>query len=87
QKVGHLARLELSESELAALAADMDAIVGYVETLERVDTGDISARSQFVQAENVFREDREGGCLPRGEALRNAPRHDEEYFLVPKVIG
>lgn len=87
EKIGRLARLRLSEHEVSSLANDMAAIVGYVETLEKVDTQGVSARSQFIQAENVFREDEEKPCLPRAEALKNAPRHDDQYFLVPKVIG
>ncbi len=87
EKIGRLARLRLSEKEVSSLANDMAAIVGYVEALDKVDTEGVSARSQFIQAENVFREDKEKPCLPRSEALKNAPRHDDVHFLVPKVIG
>lgn len=87
EKIGRLARLRLAEEELSSLADDMAAIVGYIETLEKVDTEGVSARSQFIAVENVFREDIEKPCLPRSEALKNAPRHDDEHFLVPKVIG
>lgn len=87
EKIGRLARLKLTEKEVSTLANDMAAIVGYIETLEKVDTEGVSVRSQFIQAENVFREDVEQPCLPRPEALKNAPKHDDEYFLAPKVLG
>lgn len=87
EKIGRLARLKLTEKEVSKLANDMAAIVGYIETLEKVDTEGVSVRSQFIQAENVFREDVEQPCLPRPEALKNAPKHDDEYFLAPKVLG
>ena len=87
EKVAHLARLKFSEDEVSRLADELAAIVGYVETLEAVDTSNVEPQTQFISAENVFREDVARECLPRTEALRNAPRKTEEFFLAPKVIG
>ncbi|MGB3851998.1 MAG: Asp-tRNA(Asn)/Glu-tRNA(Gln) amidotransferase subunit GatC [Tunicatimonas sp.] len=35
---------------------------------------------------NSLREDRVGEHLPRERGLRSAPRHDNEFFRVPKVL-
>lgn len=87
EKVAHLARLRLAEEELDRLADELAAIVGYVETLEKVDTAGVEPQTQFIAAENVFRADSSHTCLPRSEALKNAPNKTDEFFLVPKVIG
>ncbi|MBN4076456.1 Asp-tRNA(Asn)/Glu-tRNA(Gln) amidotransferase subunit GatC [Gemmatimonas aurantiaca] len=87
EKVAQLARLELGEEELDTLANDLTDIVGYVETLEKIDTSGVNPQTQFIATENVFREDEPRASLPREQALKNAPRKTEEFFLVPKVLG
>jgi len=92
RKVAHLARLELSEAELARMARELEAIVGYVETLSRIDISGVTPQSEFIAAEDAhrvdnLREDIVRPSLPKEEALRNAPKRDEDYFLVPKVLG
>lgn len=87
EKVAHLARLELEPSELERLADDLTAIVAFVEKLSQIDTKGVTPRTQFVGVENVFRDDTPGESLTQAEALRNAPKKDESYFLVPRVIG
>ncbi len=87
RKVALLARLHVPEAELERLAADMEKIVEYVESLASIDTAGVAPQSQFVAAENVLRDDKIVKSLPKSEALRNAPKKDSDYFLVPKVIG
>jgi aspartyl-tRNA(Asn)/glutamyl-tRNA(Gln) amidotransferase subunit C len=36
---------------------------------------------------NAFREDVAGECLTTEEALRNAPKKNEAFIKVPKVLG
>ncbi len=47
---------------------------------------EIEPLSQFIKAENVFREDKVRPSLPLGKALGNAPDSDGENLLVPGVI-
>ncbi len=86
-KVAALARLELTPQELEKMAVDLAQIVAYVDQIKKINTDGIVPRSQFIKAENVFREDIVKPSLPVEKALGNAPDRDEEYFRVPKVIG
>lgn len=86
-KIASLARLELSPEEQQSLARDLAQIVSYIDQIKSVDTEGIIPQSQFIKAENVFREDAVKPSLPREKALGNAPDRDEEYFKVPKVLG
>lgn len=86
QHVARLARLKLSDTEIDKLSGELDQIVHYIETLSKVDTENVIPRSQFIGAENVFRDDTPTDSLPKSEALRNAPKSDRDYFLAPKVI-
>jgi aspartyl-tRNA(Asn)/glutamyl-tRNA(Gln) amidotransferase subunit C len=87
KKVALLARLALSGAELESLTAEMSKIVGFVGQLSAVDTSDVAPLAHPLDAQNVFRRDELAASLPTADALRNAPRHDGECFLVPAVLG
>jgi aspartyl-tRNA(Asn)/glutamyl-tRNA(Gln) amidotransferase subunit C len=87
EKVALLARLDLSETELATMTAELAKIVGYVDQLGEVDTEGVEPMAHAIEIANVFREDVVAESLPRNEALANAPRRDERGYLVPPVLG
>ena len=86
KKVALLARLKLSDAEVSDYASKLGNILKYVETLNEVDTHDIEPMVHAVELSNVFRADQVQLSLPRGEALRNAPKSDGVYFLVPQIL-
>jgi aspartyl-tRNA(Asn)/glutamyl-tRNA(Gln) amidotransferase subunit C len=86
-KVGALARLALSAAELDALTGELSKIVDFVSQLGDLDTTSVEPLAHPLDAGNVFRDDVVAASLPREEALRSAPRHDGECFLVPAVLG
>lgn len=85
-KMAHLARLEFNDSEAEKMIADMTEIVTWVEKLNEVDTTDVEPLISMGQGVNVLRADTITKHLPHDRALSQAPRHDDEYFRVPKVI-
>jgi aspartyl-tRNA(Asn)/glutamyl-tRNA(Gln) amidotransferase subunit C len=87
EKVALLARLQLTESEVAAMTADLGQIVGYVDQLAEVDTEGVEPMAHAVEVTNVFRADEVKPSLTRDEALANAPHRDERGYLVPAVLG
>jgi aspartyl-tRNA(Asn)/glutamyl-tRNA(Gln) amidotransferase subunit C len=86
RKVASLARLKLSDEELAALTGQMSQILDYVAMLDQVDTTGVEPMVHAIELRNVFRSDELGGSLPRTDALANAPRTDGKFFLVPQII-
>lgn len=86
RKVASLARLKVSDDEVASLTADLTAILGYVDVLNEVDTTGVEPMVHAVELHNVLRADSLVESLPRAAALSNAPRSDGEYFLVPAII-
>ena len=84
--VAHLSRLALSDEEKGRFAQQLDAILGYVEKLNELDTGNVEPLVHIAPRANVFRADQAGESLPREEALRNAPERSEGCFLVPRII-
>ena len=86
-KVALLARLALSETEVARMAGELSKIVGFVSMLGEVDTADVAPLAHPLDTQNVFRDDVPKPSLTTAEALQAAPRHDGECFLVPAVLG
>ncbi len=86
EHVARLARLALDEEELATLTGEMDAILGYVEKLNSLNTDHIVPTSHAVPMENAFREDRVRPSLGTEKAVQNAPVAAGGCFVVPKVI-
>ena len=86
EKVAHLARLELAEDEKQTMIADMSKILGFMAKLNEIDTSGIEPLVYMTNTSNVLREDVIKQEITHEEALQNAPKHDENYFLVAKVI-
>lgn len=84
--VARLARLALDEAELETLTGDMDAILAYVDQLNRLDTTGIVPTAHAVPLANAFRPDEVRPSFTPEQALGNAPQPDPAGFRVPRVI-
>lgn len=84
--MARLARIELPEADLDALAAELSGIIGWVEQLEEVDTANVEPMTAAVGAELRWRADEvtDGGI--RDRVIANAPEAGNGMFAVPKVI-
>ncbi|HJZ90368.1 MAG TPA: Asp-tRNA(Asn)/Glu-tRNA(Gln) amidotransferase subunit GatC [Gemmataceae bacterium] len=86
RKVANLARLDLPDTDLAELARQLTAIIGYMDQLKELKTDDVEPLAHPLPVQNVFRPDEPGPCLPVDEALRNAPARSGDFFAVPAVL-
>lgn len=82
-----LAKLELAAEEKDLLLNDLNNILAFVEQLKEVDTTNVSPLIFMNEEENERREDFVKQEITQAEALSNAPQKNDDYFLVPKVIG
>ncbi len=87
EKVSLLARLRLSEAELDVMTPQLDKIVHFVEQLNELETADVLPMAHALDMHNVFAADETHASLPREAALSNAPKHDDECYRVPAVLG
>ena len=86
EHVARLARLALTEAELERMREQLNGILAYIEKLNELDTSSVEPTSHAVPMVNVMRDDAPGPCLPRDEALANAPDRAGEFFRVPRII-
>jgi len=87
RKVAKLARLELSEPDLARMQQQLSAILDYVEELNKLDTDGVEPLAHPLPVRNVFRPDEPAPSLPPDAALQNAPNRVGDYFGVPAVFS
>lgn len=87
RKLALLARLELSDEELASVRPQLDSILQFVERLSELDTSDVEPMTTALDVDNRWREDRLVPGLSNDQAMENAPAHDGGCFLVPPVLG
>ena len=84
--VAKLARLELSDEEVAQFSGQLSSILEYIEKLNELDTDSVEPLAHCLPVNNVFRDDKVTESLKTEDALANAPQSYEEYFKVPKVL-
>jgi aspartyl-tRNA(Asn)/glutamyl-tRNA(Gln) amidotransferase subunit C len=84
--VARLARLELSAGEEQSLAADLSAIVTYIDKLNQLDTADVQPTAQVAEAGTPLRDDAITNKPAADQMLANAPAQRGHFFLVPKII-
>ena len=85
-KVAHLARLNIKPEEETKLLSDMSDILTWVEKLKEVDTDNVAPLTHMTTEVNVMRADKAETTIDRADALKNAPKKDEQFFKVPKVL-
>ena len=91
KKVSLLARLDLSDAELETMTAQLAKIVGFVEQLSELDAeldnASVEPMAHALDVSNVLRDDVVRPSVAREQMLASAPSHNEEFFLVPPVLG
>ena len=81
-----LAKLNFDEKSSKAMENDLKKIIGFVNKLSEIDTDNVDPLIYLSEEINVLRKDNLTSNLSQQEALKNAPKKDSDYILVPKVI-
>ncbi len=90
RKVAKLARLAVPEDRLEPLTAELNGILKWIEQLNEVDVSGIDPMTSTVDMKLPMREDvvqsgPTGGGQP-DKVVANAPRTEDHFFVVPKVV-
>jgi aspartyl-tRNA(Asn)/glutamyl-tRNA(Gln) amidotransferase subunit C len=86
ERIAELARLELVGGDAERLAAELEAILGYVESLGALDTTGVEPTVHALPFPTPLREDRALPPLAPERAIANAPEAADFAFVVPKVL-
>jgi aspartyl-tRNA(Asn)/glutamyl-tRNA(Gln) amidotransferase subunit C len=81
--VARLARLELTDEEVARMSDELSAVLGHIEKIGELDLDGVVATTHVVEVSNALRPDVVMPSLPREVAFANAPSIADDGFRVP----
>ena len=87
EHVAHLARLGLTDDELARLEGQLNHILDQYAILAQLDTSGIAPTAQTIELENILRDDEVRPSLSIEAVLSNAPATQGDHILVPPILG
>tara|TARA_B100001939_G_C16609130_1_gene474343 strand:- start:322 stop:612 length:291 start_codon:yes stop_codon:yes gene_type:complete len=85
-ELARLAKLNFDEKSSKDMQEDLNKIIGFVDKLSEIDTENVEPLIYMSDEVNVLRKDDTIENISQEEALKNAPKKDSDYILVPKVI-
>jgi len=86
ENLANLCRIELSDEEKKELLVEMDSILGFVDQIQEVETGDLKVEEGDLR--NIMREDENpyiGGEFSEA-LLAEAPSREGDYIKVKKIL-
>lgn len=86
RRIATLARIRVEDAELAALRAELNGILGWIEQLNEVNVDGVEPLTGAARMALKMREDvvTDGGYPEK--LLANAPERAENFYVVPKVV-
>jgi aspartyl-tRNA(Asn)/glutamyl-tRNA(Gln) amidotransferase subunit C len=81
--VARLARLELSDDEVAKFQEQLSDIIEAVSKVSELDLADVPPTAHPLEIANAWAEDEPRPCLSHEEAFANAPEIEDDHFRTP----
>jgi aspartyl-tRNA(Asn)/glutamyl-tRNA(Gln) amidotransferase subunit C len=81
--VARLARLELSDDDVAKFQEQLSDILEAVSKVSELDLSDVPPTAHPLAIANAWAEDVPRDCLPLDDVFANAPDRDGDYFRTP----
>lgn len=83
--VANLARLGLTDEEVARMGEQLGDILDNIEKIQELDLEGVPPTANPLNLTNVLRPDEPREELPREEALSTAPDPVNDLFAVPRI--
>ena len=86
KRMAHLARIEITQAEVAPMLVQLTNIMGLVEQMQAVDTSGVAPMAHAQDLSLRLREDRVTETDQHEAFQAVAPEVEAGLYLVPKVI-
>ena len=86
KKIARLSRLHVEEDRLQPIAEDLNGILGWIEQLGEVDVEGVEPMTSAVDMSAPLRADAVSDGGKRDDVLKNAPKSDDGFFVVPRSV-
>ena len=86
RRIAHLARIEVTDVEVAAVRGELNGILGLIEQLQAADTRGIEPMSHARDVVLRLRDDAVTEADQHRAFQAIAPQVEADLYLVPKII-
>ena len=86
RRVARLARIKVDEAEVPKLAGELNSILHWIEQLNEVDVANVEPLTSVITMKMKMRKDEVTDGAKAAEIVANAPSHEDNFFVVPKVV-
>lgn len=86
RKIAHLARLALTEEEIAVFQVQLSAVLDYAALLNELDLDDVQPSAHAVTQQNIMRPDDVEPSMALEDVLYNAAETQDDQFLIQSVL-
>lgn len=86
RRIAHLARIAVRDEEVPHLQQELNAILDFVEELNAIDVEGVEPMTSVLPMRLKMREDVVTDHAGPDAITNNAPRAEDHFFTVPKVV-
>ena len=84
--IAKLSDLEIKENEIDEYLKNLEDILNYTETIDKIDVSKLDETIGATEDYNVFRKDEVKQCDNIDQMMENGPEVDRNMFKIPKVL-
>ena len=86
RRIARLARIAITEAEAERLEQELSGILDWVAQLDGIDTSAVEPMTRVAAMTMQKRKDEVTDGFYADDVLKNAPKVDDHYFVVPKMV-
>ena len=84
--IAKLSDLEIKENEVEEYLKNLEDVLNYTETIDKIDVSKLDETIGATEDYNVFRKDEVKQFDNIDKMMENAPEVDRNMFKIPKVL-
>ncbi|HEX2379306.1 MAG TPA: Asp-tRNA(Asn)/Glu-tRNA(Gln) amidotransferase subunit GatC [Methyloceanibacter sp.] len=86
RRIARLARIAITDEEAKRLEQELSGILDWVAQLDEIDTSAVPPMTRVAAMKMKMRKDEVTDGFCADDILKNAPKVDDHYFVVPKIV-
>ena len=84
--ISKLARISVNDEKAKKLEKDLNSIFKWIEQLNQLNTDKVKPLTSIAETTLRLRKDQIISKNIREDILKNSPKDNKDYFVVPKVV-
>ena len=84
--ISKLSRISIEDEKAKKLAVDLNSIFEFIEKLNKLNTHKVEPLTSIAETTLKLRKDEVKSDNIRDQILKNSPKENKDFFVVPKVV-